>query len=331
VREAATYRAWHGQCRLRSETLPLMQTLAVSPASQGLPCSVSSMRSPMYPPPDAAPAVGAESTSAHQHMDLSSPPADRLGPPIAAAVEDVTHFLADCEAPAMKQLRGQPCVRIREATNQSRSEQPQQPQTTAVDTTHTIEVIVQRMELRNSSGPSPSPPLVLDEDEEAGREEAEATRAWCELIPGAAESAEWESAWCGQHPWGIPPLRWSRATAGATAFFNEILRHDVWPERWCMGLIYPIESNLDNYRPITLLSVVSKLFEILLNTRLMGWAEKNRVLCDEQGGFRTKRGCADQLFILKEVWSSRYERKHATYSAFLDVKSAYDRVWRTGL
>jgi endonuclease/exonuclease/phosphatase family metal-dependent hydrolase len=119
--------------------------------------------------------------------------------------------------------------------------------------------------------------------------------------------------------------------------FNEIWQLEVWPERWGLGLICPIykragdEADLDNYRPITLLSIVSKLFEILLNTRLMGWAEQNRVLCDEQGGFRSKRGCADQLFLLKEVWSSRREQKLPTYAAFLDVKSAYDRVWRTGL
>lgn len=119
--------------------------------------------------------------------------------------------------------------------------------------------------------------------------------------------------------------------------FNEILQCEYWPDRWRLGLICPIykrtgnESELDNYRPITLLSIVSKLFEILLNTRLMEWAESNRILSDEQGGFRTKRGCADQLFVLKEVWSSRRERKLQTFAAFLDVKSAYDRVWRTGL
>ena len=119
--------------------------------------------------------------------------------------------------------------------------------------------------------------------------------------------------------------------------FNEVLRCEYWPHRWRLGLICPIykragdECDLDNYRPITLLSVVSKLFETLLNTRLMDWSEANRVLSDEQGGFRTKRGCADQLFVLKEVWCSRRERKQATLAAFLDVKSAYDRVWRTGL
>jgi hypothetical protein len=119
--------------------------------------------------------------------------------------------------------------------------------------------------------------------------------------------------------------------------FNEILNKEEWPERWALGLICPIykragaETELDNYRPITLLSIVSKLFELLMNIRFTEWSEKNRALRDEQGGFRTKRGCADQLFVLKEVWSSRRELKLPTYAAFLDVKAAYDRVWRTGL
>jgi len=119
--------------------------------------------------------------------------------------------------------------------------------------------------------------------------------------------------------------------------FSEILDKEEWPERWALGLICPIykrtgdETELDNYRPITLLSIVSKLFELLMNIRFTEWSEKNRTLCDEQGGFRTKRGCADQLFLLKEVWSSRRECKQPTFAAFLDVKSAYDRVWRTGL
>ena len=69
----------------------------------------------------------------------------------------------------------------------------------------------------------------------------------------------------------------TKNSAASVDLFNEILRLEVWPERWCVGLICPIykragdESDLDNYRPITLLSIVSKLFEILLNTRLMEW------------------------------------------------------------
>ena len=118
---------------------------------------------------------------------------------------------------------------------------------------------------------------------------------------------------------------------------NELWSREQWPAQWSLGLICPIfkgkgeQTELDNHRPITLLSVMSKLFETLINTRLKQWVEEHQVLCDEQGGFRTSRGCPDQLFILQEVLSSRAERKRPTYVAFLDVRSAYDRVWRNGL
>jgi hypothetical protein len=119
--------------------------------------------------------------------------------------------------------------------------------------------------------------------------------------------------------------------------FNRLWRTESWPAHWSLGLIVPIykkngaPEELENHRPITLLSIPSKLFEILLNTRLMQWVEANHALSDEQGGFRSKRSCADQIFILHEVWSDRRERGLPTFAAFLDVKSAYDRVWRTGL
>jgi len=119
--------------------------------------------------------------------------------------------------------------------------------------------------------------------------------------------------------------------------FNTLWRGENWPARWALGMIVPIYKKtgaveeLDNHRPITLLCIPSKLFEMLLNARLSAWVEKQRALCDEQGGFRSGRGCADQLFVLQEIFSDRRERGLETFAAFLDVKSAYDRVWRTGL
>ena len=125
--------------------------------------------------------------------------------------------------------------------------------------------------------------------------------------------------------------------ASLLLLFNTVWSLEQWPDRWSLGLIHPIYkrsgdvTDLDNHRPITLLSCVSKLFEIVLNNRLTQWAERKKLLSDEQCGFRSKRGCADQLFILQEIWTSRREQKKSTFVAFLDVKSAYDRVWHNGM
>ena len=54
------------------------------------------------------------------------------------------------------------------------------------------------------------------------------------------------------------------------------------------------------------------------------------MISDEQGGFRVQRGCPDQIFILREILSSRKERHLPTYTTFIDARKAYDTVWREG-
>jgi hypothetical protein len=105
------------------------------------------------------------------------------------------------------------------------------------------------------------------------------------------------------------------------------------PTEWMKALIFPIfkegdEYCTDNYRPISLLSVVSKVFSAVLNARLTGWCESRGIFVEEQGGFRNGRGCRDQLFALSEV--IRLKKKYA-FCAYLDVRKAYDTVFRDGL
>ena len=69
----------------------------------------------------------------------------------------------------------------------------------------------------------------------------------------------------------------------------------------------------------------------MLNGRLAKFCEERGLLVEEQGGFRAGRGCVDQLFILTEVLAGRRQAKERTYACFIDVRKAYDRVWREGL
>ena len=115
--------------------------------------------------------------------------------------------------------------------------------------------------------------------------------------------------------------------------FNFMFDNEVWPARWSSGVILPIhkhDSRLDpsNYRPITLLSIVGKLFGSVVNARLQAFMEATGSISDEQGGFRKKRGTPDQVFIFRETLASRRERGLATYAMFIDARKAYDTVWR---
>ncbi|MFN9380495.1 MAG: RNA-directed DNA polymerase [Bacteroidota bacterium] len=121
-------------------------------------------------------------------------------------------------------------------------------------------------------------------------------------------------------------------------------RMEEIPREWMQGLIFPLYKDGDdrdplNYRGITLLSIVGKVYNRVLGDRLMKFAErKGGVLeelgirpgiVEEQGGFRPGRGTIDQLFVLTEILKSRVGM--STYAAFIDVKKAYDTVWRQGL
>jgi hypothetical protein len=115
--------------------------------------------------------------------------------------------------------------------------------------------------------------------------------------------------------------------------FNFVFDKGVWPERWGTGIIFPLhkhDSRLDpsNYRPITLLSVVGKLFGVVVNARLSAFSEATGSLSDEQGGFRPNRGTPDQVFLFREVLASRKERGLPTFATYIDARKAYDTVWR---
>src|SRR4051812_5716572 len=82
------------------------------------------------------------------------------------------------------------------------------------------------------------------------------------------------------------------------------------PTDWTRGIIFPIykdgeKQDTSNYRGITLLSIVGKVYAQVINERLMKWCERNKILVEEQGGFRPQRGCPDQLFSLVEILRNR--------------------------
>ena len=103
----------------------------------------------------------------------------------------------------------------------------------------------------------------------------------------------------------------------------------------------------ENYRLISLLSVVGKLYEKVLARRLSAFldgaaspeghaqgpaaASRPALLSQCQGGFRKYRRCADQAAILVEAVKLQARRGRSTYTVFLDVRKAYPTVRRSGM
>lgn len=137
------------------------------------------------------------------------------------------------------------------------------------------------------------------------------------------------------HPWMVK-LAGPAIIEPLTQLFSGIWRLCYLPEQWKKGLIIPIFKKGDkadpgNYRPICLLSVVAKLFTRVLNDVLYVRLEREGLIPDVQGGFRSRRGCPEKVFGLYSVLENRWRCKKQTYVSFVDVKKAYDSVSRSAL
>ena len=90
-------------------------------------------------------------------------------------------------------------------------------------------------------------------------------------------------------------------------------------------------STSKNYCPVSLLSVVSKVFEKLLNNRIVDHQEKCSLFSDFQYGFRSSRSTADLLAIVSDRIARAFNRSRAVCAVALDISKAFDRVWYADL
>ena len=119
--------------------------------------------------------------------------------------------------------------------------------------------------------------------------------------------------------------------------FNKCLKESCFPDCWKVSLVVPVFKNVGerstakNYRPVSLLSVVSKVFEKLVNNRIVDHLEKCGLFSDFQYGFRSSRSTANLLIVVSDRYARAFNRSGATRAVALDISKAFDRVWHAGL
>ena len=113
-------------------------------------------------------------------------------------------------------------------------------------------------------------------------------------------------------------------------FFTEIINGDrVPPEKWKVTKLQVLFKKGDpelpkNYRPISIIPVMSNLFSTILYIRIQNLVDAR--LSEEQYGFRSGRGYTDAVHVLRMVVEKSAERGEPIFMAALDVEKAFDRV-----
>ncbi|CAG4986699.1 unnamed protein product [Colias eurytheme] len=112
---------------------------------------------------------------------------------------------------------------------------------------------------------------------------------------------------------------------------NLSLESGVFPRTLKKAVVVPIykgglKSEPTNYRPISLLSVLSKILEKLFNNRLVTYLERKSLLNDNQFGFRKGRSTEDAILHLTSLITSYVDNGYKCLSVFLDLRKAFDTV-----
>lgn len=118
--------------------------------------------------------------------------------------------------------------------------------------------------------------------------------------------------------------------------FSLCFRRGLMPSSWKLAHVVPVHkrssrSNPSNYRPVSLLSILSKVMEGIINRQLMTFFERNNVIPDSQYGFRSGRGTADVLTALQSEWVQAVASGGCAQVIAVDIAGAFDRVSHIGI
>ena len=119
--------------------------------------------------------------------------------------------------------------------------------------------------------------------------------------------------------------------------FIKSLKESCFPDFWKVSSVAPVFKNVGesstakNCCPVSLLSVVSKVLEKLVNNRIVDHLDKCDLFSDFQYGFRSSRSAEDLLTVVSDRIARAFNRSGATRAISLDISKAFIKVWHAGL
>lgn len=116
-----------------------------------------------------------------------------------------------------------------------------------------------------------------------------------------------------------------------TKIINECIRKTIFPSCLKIALITPLykkgdTEELSNYRPISILPIISKIFEKLIANQILEYLEDNDLLCKNQFGFRKGLSTVQAISELVSKITDAFENKEHYFTMFLDLSKAFDTV-----
>ncbi len=118
--------------------------------------------------------------------------------------------------------------------------------------------------------------------------------------------------------------------------FNISLNHGKLPSLWKQAIITPIHkkglrSSVANYRPISLTSVICRIFENVIHEQLSNFLMQNSLISANQYGFLKNRSTLSQHINLMDKLTYNFDKSHTSSIVYLDFSKAFDSVCHSKL
>ena len=126
-------------------------------------------------------------------------------------------------------------------------------------------------------------------------------------------------------------------SASMAKLFSNLLDNGHFSELWKISHITPIykrsgsKSFKENFRPISILPTISKIFESILHERLLEHCIRNEIISEKQAAYLKGDSTVHQLLYIVHKIRTDWTKNKITHGVFLDVSSAFDKVWHGGL
>jgi hypothetical protein len=112
---------------------------------------------------------------------------------------------------------------------------------------------------------------------------------------------------------------------------NHAFAKAIFPDKLKIAKVIPIyksdaRTNPSNYRPISILNSISKIYEKAIYNRLINFIEHHKILYNNQFGFRKNHSTEHALLTIINNISESLDNNKAVCSVFIDLKKAFDTV-----
>ena len=117
----------------------------------------------------------------------------------------------------------------------------------------------------------------------------------------------------------------------ARYLFNKPQMSGIFPDDWKCARVTPLfkqgeSSDLNNYRPISVISVVAKVFGRIVYDQLYNLLNSEEIISKQQSGYRSLHSTVTALLEATDSWAFNIDRGYVNAVVFLDLKKAFNTV-----